>query len=99
MGKIYCFDIDETICKTSNLNYEKSIPYFERINQINKLYDNGYEIKIYTARGSGTGIDWSDLTKKQLKDWGLKYHELHFGKPNADYYIDDKGADIFGWFQ
>ena len=38
----------------------------------------------------GGGIDWSEMTKKQLDSWGLKYHELHFGKPAADFYIDDK---------
>ena len=25
-----------------------------------------------------------------MKRWGVKYHELKFGKPNADYYVDDK---------
>jgi dsDNA-binding SOS-regulon protein len=24
----------------------------------------------------------------------LPYHELHFGKPNADYYVDDKMLDM-----
>ena len=31
-----------------------------------------------------------ELTDKQLKDWGCKYHELIMGKPHADYFIDDK---------
>lgn len=30
------------------------------------------------------------MTKKQLDDWGLKYNQLFFGKPSANYYIDDK---------
>ena len=29
-----------------------------------------------------------------MQRWGLKYHELIFGKPNADYYIDDKMLDM-----
>ena len=32
-----------------------------------------------------------DLTKKQLEDWGVEYHQLFLGKPSGDYYIDDKG--------
>lgn len=98
MNKIYCFDIDETLCKSPDLNYENSIPIPERIDIVNRLYDEGYIIKIFTARGSKTKIDWSELTKKQLSAWGLKYHELHFGKPYADYYIDDKAKDVFDWF-
>ena len=31
-----------------------------------------------------------ELTDKQLKEWGCKYHELIMGKPHADYFIDDK---------
>ena len=74
---IYCFDIDETLCKSKNLDYTMSTPYPDRIKAVNELYDKGFTIKLYTARGSKTGIDWSELTKQQLSDWGLKYHELH----------------------
>ena len=37
------------------------------------------------------------MTKNQLKDWGVKYHSLKLGKPEADIYIDDKAlnADYF----
>ena len=31
--------------------------------------------------------------KNILLDWGVKYHNLVFGKPNADIYIDDKGKE------
>jgi hypothetical protein len=64
------------------------------IRVVNKLYDMGNEIILHTARGYVTGMDWSDITKHQLAGWGLKYHELHFGKPNADFYVDDKMLGI-----
>ena len=73
-------------------------PYPERINQINALYDEGNKIIFNTARGFETGIDWSDLTKSQLENWGVKFHSLHFSKPAADYYIDDKNIDLYDWF-
>ena len=48
-----------------------------------------------TARGSGTGIDWYDVTKKQLDLWGCKYHELSVGeKPVYDLLICDKTKRI-----
>ena len=36
------------------------------------------------------------LTIRQLKKWKLKYHNLYFGKPYYDFFIDDKsyGFDI-----
>ena len=81
--KIYCFDIDGTVCTNTNGNYELAEPYFDRISEINKLRDKGNKIIFFTARGSGTGIDWVEFTKNQLDDWGLSYDEILFGKPEA----------------
>ena len=44
-------------------------------------------------------IDYFKLTQNQLNKWGCKYDKLYMGKPDADYYIDDKNYDIFGWFE
>ena len=91
---IYMIDIDQTICLTPKLNdvhrYDMSIPFYHRIEEINKLYDQGHTIIYWTARGSGSGIDWTELTNKQLNDWGCKFHEVRLRKPSYDVWIDDK---------
>ncbi|MDC0076721.1 hypothetical protein OAJ33_00560 [Acidimicrobiaceae bacterium] len=87
----YCFDIDGTICTNTNGDYEKAEPFVDRINLVNKLYIEDHKIILFTARGSTTNLDWTELTKQQLKDWGVKYNELIFGKPDADIFVDDKG--------
>jgi hypothetical protein len=69
-----------------------------RIAIINSLYDKGDKIIYFTARGSASGLDWREFTEKQLKEWGAKYHELRFGKPNADVFIDDKGITADDYF-
>lgn len=91
-------DIDHTICDTKGTDYAGSIPMMNRIEKINKLYDEGNTIVYWTARGSVTGIDHSELTKKQFKDWGVKYHELKFGKPPYDLFIDDKNINSENYF-
>lgn len=96
--KTYCIDIDGTICSNTNGDYKNAVPYKDRINQINQLYDEGNNIIYFTARGYTTGIDWSETTENQLENWGCKFHEFKIGKPFADIYIDDKAKDIFGWF-
>jgi len=97
---IFCLDLDGVLCETIRGNYEQSTPIKERIDIVNKLYDNGDYIIIDTARGSLTRLEWLGLTKQQLKDWGLKYHELRVGgKPFANFYIDDhaiNSKDFFG---
>ena len=95
---IYCFDIDGTLCSKGHEDYNDAEPFLERIEIVNNLYDEGDKIILFTARGASTGIDWKDLTKKQVNNWGLKYHELRFGKPHADVFIDDKAKDLFSWF-
>ena len=69
------------------------------VEQVNRLYYEGHKIIIMTARGRGSGIDWTQLTIKQLDMWGVKYHELEpmFHKPTADLFIDDKGISVEEW--
>tara|TARA_R110000851_G_scaffold112809_3_gene237077 strand:- start:1644 stop:1961 length:318 start_codon:yes stop_codon:yes gene_type:complete len=91
-------DIDETICNSpEDRNYANATPLNDRIDHINKLYDTGNTIIYWTARGTTTDIDWREVTEKQFRGWGVKYHELHFGKPAYDLFIDDKNinSDVF----
>jgi len=84
-------DIDETICNTpENRDYSLAVPIKENIQKINELYYNGDTIVYWTARGTGSGIDWRLVTEKQFSDWGVKYHELKLGKPIYDLFICDK---------
>ena len=69
-------DIDNTIFKTVGTDYSKSEPMLDRITAINNLYDQGNEIVYWTARGTGSGIDWSEVTEKQFKKFGVKYNSL-----------------------
>lgn len=105
----YVIDIDGTICipgKTNESRYTDAIPIKERIEKINKLYDDGHFITYLTARGMGTYSNnvsmaiarWEEFTKFQLDLWGCKYHLLRLGKPSGDYYIDDKGINSDDFF-
>lgn len=91
-------DIDDTICLSPNKpDYNVCTPIVENIEKANNLYDEGHTIVYWTARGTRTGIDWQDVTKKQFEDWGVKYHEIKFGKPYYDLFIDDKNINTKNW--
>ncbi|MHC4921877.1 MAG: cytidylyltransferase domain-containing protein, partial [Planctomycetota bacterium] len=94
---IYCFDIDGTLCTNTDGSYAAAEPFPEVVAQVNALGAAGHRVILYTARGSGTGIDWRGLTERQLKSWGVHYDELHLGKPTADIYVDDKGIHVDDW--
>ena len=83
-------DIDNTICITNNTDYINAIPIYNKIQKINSLYDIGHTIVYWTARGAVSKIDYRILTENQLKQWGVKYHNLVLDKPNYDIFIDDK---------
>ena len=69
----YIVDIDNTICYNQNSDYENSKPDFDRIGKLNKLFDQGNELHYWTARGGNSGKDWTELTKQQLDEWGVKH--------------------------
>ena len=102
---ILYIDIDGTICTEKKVmgksakDYMGAKPYMDRIAVINKLYDEGHEIHYWTARGTSSGIDWTDLTTEQITNWGCKFHELHVGnKPHFDAYVCDKSWNSDAWF-
>lgn len=95
----YIVDIDNTICTDTGGDYPSAKPFQYRIDYMNYLYDQGHIIIYWTARGGNSGKDWSELTTKQLKEWGVKYTDLWMKKPSYDYWIDDKAFnddDFFG---
>jgi CMP-N,N'-diacetyllegionaminic acid synthase len=99
----FVFDVDGVIAKpVPDNDYSRARPDSEMIAVVNRLHDAGNRIVLHTARGTLTGIDWRDTTERQLRDWGLRYHELRFGKPAGDFYVDDRGLSIgrfLSWFE
>ena len=105
--KAFAIDIDGTICEERDPDgaeirpITKRLSYKDRIEKINKLYDEGNYIIYYTARGlkSGRGEQhYRPITEQQLKEWGVKYHELCFKGHNGDYFIDDRGINAGDFF-
>ena len=100
--KIFIFDIDNTISKTKGTKYQIAKPIKSKIKIINRLFDKGHIIKIFTSRYMGKyNGDVNFIKKKyykrteiQLKSWGLKFHDLIFGKPIFDFLIDDKAFNV-----
>jgi len=106
-------DIDNTICyyegnDTKKMEYDKALPYKNRIDKINKLYDEGHKIIYWTARGSVSRVDYYQFTIDQLKSWGCIFHDLivgyrdgnlcHSTKPHFDMYICDKSWNSESFF-
>ena len=99
-------DIDGTICTNTLGDYRNAAPFPERIAAVNELYDNGFRITYFTARGMGryknsvilSYIHFYLQTRQQLNQWGARFHSLRLGKPAGDIYVDDKAitdADFF----
>lgn len=94
----YCFDLDGTLCTNTWGNYNKAEPFQDCIEEVNRLYDEGNIIKIFTARGTTSKKDWTEMTKNQLSTWNVKYHELIMNiKPSADVIIDDIAINALDW--
>jgi glycerol-3-phosphate cytidylyltransferase len=95
----FVFDLDGTLCSiTAGNEYNKAIPFADRIHEVNRLHAAGHYITIFTARGASSGLNWHYTTIAQLEKWGVKYSELRdSGKPSGDVYIDDKAISVSDW--
>lgn len=91
-------DFDDTLAFHQNRDWANSAPNTKLIEKTNDLYDQGWQIDIFTARGSlscSTRQEAMEKYQPGMIEWldkhGVKYHSISFDKPLAAYYIDDKG--------
>lgn len=104
MNKIIAVDIDGVLVDRSNIyeheginKYNHCYPIHDMIKIVNKLYDDGFTIRLLTSRGmTQFNGDYHvvynklyELTRKQMTSFGIKYHELFMGKPHYNILIDD----------
>jgi len=108
----FCFDLDGTLVSQPRVANDLATcePIPKAISLVRQLYEAGHTIIITTSRGMvgesvGTAIaKVGNVTFATLTELGIPYHELHFGKPHADVYVDSRSlnaqADVerdLGW--
>lgn len=94
-----CFDLDNTLVThpTISGDYTSVLPIQRNIDFLKFLKQLGHTIIIYTARRMRTHsgnigaivADIGKVTLDTLSKFNIPYDELHFGKPYAQFYIDD----------
>lgn len=87
-------DLDGTICTEEKI-FSRALakPLPNAAEYINKLYDQGHTIIIYSAR---TWMEF-EMTTDWLKKNNIKYHQLVLGKPIGDVWIDDRALQFDNW--
>jgi uncharacterized HAD superfamily protein len=88
MKQVIAVDLDGTLCAAVDnwTQYHTAKPIQQVIDVVNKLYKEGNDIIIYTAR------PWNDynLTEIWLKKHKVKYTRLVCGKIPAAFYVCDR---------
>lgn len=105
--KTFVFDLDGTICKEkekgTHYSYFADVePVAEVVEKMRELHDAGHKIIIQTARHMGTtngnigliNARVGQLTFEWLNKHKVPYHEVYFGKPLGDYYVDDRAMTL-----
>ena len=103
----WSFDLDETLVSLPVVkgDYSTVRPIEKVIDFVRYLYKHGHYIIIHTARHMKTCEDDVELVEKKvgritretLTKFNIPYHELVFGKPYADVYVDDKSTNPLHW--
>lgn len=101
----FCFDLDNTLVTFPLIkdDYTTVEPLQKNIDFLNNLKKEGNVIIIHTARkmksnNSNLGKTLKDIGKitfDTLEKFNIQYDEIYFGKPNADFYIDDKAINAY----
>ncbi len=101
----FCFDLDNTLVSYPQIknDYTTVLPIERTIKIVRYLKKFGHTIIIYTARRMKThngnvGSSMADIGKitfDTLDKFKIPYDEIYFGKPYADYYIDDLAINTF----
>ena len=87
-------DLDGTILEEKTVKERpKAIPLPGAVDAVNKLYEMGHVIIIYSARPESD----LELVSEQLERYGIKYHHLILGKPAGDIFIDDRAFTFKSW--
>jgi hypothetical protein len=87
-------DLDGTILEEkSREGSSTALPLPGAIDAVNKLYEMGHVITIYTARP----VSDQEVTLRQLEKYDMKYHYLILGKPVGDIFIDDRSFNVKDW--
>ena len=103
--KRYCFDLDNTLVTFPVIDndYTSVKPIQNNINFLQYLKKLGHTIIIYTARRMRTHngcqgkvlADIGKITFDTLDKFDIPYDEIFFGKPEADFYIDDLAVSSY----
>lgn len=99
----FCFDLDGTLVSVPKVHgdYSTVSPIQENVDMVRELARRGHTIIIQTARRMRTHsgcvgrvvADIGAVTMSTLERLDIPYHELHFGKPEADHYVDDRAVN------
>ena len=96
-------DIDNTLCKTTNSDYENSKPIIPVIDKLREYKELGFTIVLFSSRNMRTfesnigKINIHTVPKliKWLHKFDVPFDELLIGKPwcgNDGFYIDDRAV-------
>ena len=92
-------DIDGTLTNEiegySNEAYTNRTPKFDKIELVNRLYDFGHTIILFSSRHE----EDRSITTKWLHKYGIKFHRLVLNKLHYDFLIDDRGVHVNNFTQ
>jgi uncharacterized HAD superfamily protein len=87
-------DIDGTICE-ENRQFSRSLakPLPNAVKSLKALKKKGYILILYSAR------TWAEyeMTLNWLKSYDIPFDQLILGKPEGDYWIDDRAIKYTNW--
>jgi hypothetical protein len=91
--KRFCFDMENMLITLHGGDLRNCTPIKQNVEVLRRLHLQGNTIILQTSMQEN-----NTFVIQVLKELDIPFHEVHFGKPKADFYIDDEavfsGADL-----
>lgn len=94
-GKTFVFALSSLVTQGTERDLSSATPHPDAITVLNRLHDLGNTVLVHTGRDPEAGTAAADEVNRRLHAWGVRYHRLVFGRPQADYRVDDAMIPLF----
>lgn len=90
-GKTFVFSLTALVAQGTEDDLDACMPNPAAISVVNRLHGLGNTVLLHSGRDPAA----TDEATRRLREWGVNYHRVVWGKPRADFYIDDGMIPLF----
>ena len=91
-GKTFVFSLTALVAQGTEDDLAAATPEPTAVSLVNRLHALGNTVLVHAGGDPGSA---TDDAARRLRAWGVKFDRLVRGRPQADFYVDDRMIPMF----